>query len=102
MKQKTKREHYEKYKKLAEINHVSLKQGSVFPPKDELMKLYLQDRHLNNIPLRIFDSLYYSCRYNYPNIWPNSLAENCCMYKHLLLYEVLELEPEFVDSFMPK
>lgn len=93
MKHKTRREHYNKYKKLAEINHVSLKKSNIFPLKDELMKLYLQDKYLNNIPLYIFDGL----------LKPGlhlTLAENTCMYKHLLIYEVLGLEPEFVDSFM--
>lgn len=101
MKHKTKREFYEKYKKLAEINHVSLKKSAIFPPKDELMKLYLQDKHLNNLSLNIFDRLFIAGRMYHPKTWPVSLAENTCMYKHLLIYEILGLEPEFVDSFMP-
>lgn len=102
MKHKTKIEFYEKYKRLAEINGVSLKRSSIFPQKDELMELYLQDKHLNNISLYIFDILYSAGRRYHPKTWPVSLAENTCMYKHLLIYEILELEPEFVDSFMPE
>jgi hypothetical protein len=67
---------------------------TIFGTKEELLRKYQADKNLNNISLARFDRLYYS-------LSPTArkevrcLAENTCLYKHLIIYEVLGIEPEF-------
>lgn len=65
-----------------------------------LEKLFMEDKHLNNIPMYRIDSFY-----NYINstlraqgllrdAWHKiSLAESCCIIKHILIYHVLKVKP---------
>ena len=96
MKHQTTRQHYYKYKEMAKKLGVTLKHSefyeSYFGSKKKLLELYKEDPNLNNIPLSKFDRLHIS--HHRSGI---SLAENTCMYKHLIFYEILELEPEFID-----
>jgi len=92
---KTSRSHYEKYRDMARRADVTLLESTSFGTGEQLGRLYKADPLLNNIPLRKFDVYY---------IWtarieggPRSLSENTCMYKHLLIYEVLGYTPEFTD-----
>ena len=95
---KTTRQHYEKYRDMAKATGVTLKDCKAFGSKAQLERKFDADPLLNNIPLRKFD-VYFSwvrrSRRN-PN-GPMSLAENCCLYKHLLTYEIIGAVPEFTD-----
>lgn len=91
MKNYTTKEHYEKYQRMAKTAGVSLKDNNYFPTKERLLELYQEDQNLNSISLYRFDRLFNPCTPNFPR----TLAENVCMYKHLLIYEVLECEPVF-------
>jgi len=97
---KTTRSHYEKYKEMARDCHVTFK-NKEFPmdrTKETIIELFKRDNHLNNIPLYEFDSYFYVGKFYHGREWiPSSLAENVCMYKHLLIYEVVGAEPVFVD-----
>lgn len=99
----TTRQHYEKYQQMCKASGFSLKHTrlNVFGLEDfmDLQRRYVADRNLNNIPLRIFDGLYEIYRIYYqkrPGSARTASDYTCCM-KWLLLYEVLMLEPEFVD-----
>jgi len=94
-KHKTARAHYEKYRGMAKRTGVSLLKSTAFGTKEQLERLYKADPLLNNIPLYRFDAYFVFA----PRIdgGPVSLAENTCMYKHLLIYEVLGCVPEFVE-----
>ena len=89
----TTREHFEKYHHMAEAAHVSLASCMAFGTKQEIVELHRADPILNNIPLYRFD-VYFPYTRRLPG-GPRSLAENTCLYKHLLVYEVLGCVPEF-------
>ena len=94
MKNKTTSEHYHKYKKMKENLGVIFKEGTAFGSKEHIKQLFLEDPHLNQYPLYMFDSYFYlfrregGCR---------SLAECTCLVKHCLIYDVVGAEPEFTD-----
>lgn len=95
-KNKTTREFYDKYAKMVKDAHISLKGSKTFGTKEELFQKYKKDPHLNNIPLRKFESLYYSLLPS-ARKFVRSPAENTCLFKHLIIYEVLGMGPEFVE-----
>ena len=96
---RTTRAHHEKWEKCANERHLKITNLSLFGlrDKEDLLERYLEDpRSLNTIPLNYFDSLWRTYRlYQRPKTW--ALHEGACVYKHLLIYQVLELEPEFID-----
>jgi len=95
---KTTKEHYEKFRDMAIGAEITLKRL----PKplgysvEELRKLYIEDNNLNNIPLIELDS-FYLCLPSYTRKIITNMADNCCVYKHLLIYEVLGATPIFTD-----
>jgi len=94
MKNRTTKEHYEKFEKMAKDSGISLKH-SLYPfgyTKSHLEKLYKEDENLNNIPLAKFDGHFIRTEI------VNCLAYNCCLFKHLLTYEILGCEPEFIQN----
>lgn len=99
IKHKTTREHYEKYQAMKIRLGVSYDGSTLFGSKKHLIELYKEDPLLNNISLYRFDGMYgylrsaaiqagYKCF---------SMAENTCLAKHCLIYEVIGAEPEFTD-----
>jgi hypothetical protein len=89
-------EHNDKYDAMAKKHGVTVSERhlDLFGVKslDHLRELYEEDEHLNNIPLRVFDSLWTSlvvCQK--PGRASISAAESCCMYKRLLV-QLLEKE----------
>ncbi len=90
----TTREHYEKYKAMVEHVGLCLIQSDQFSVA-KMNEAYTEDKHLNTIPLRVFDVYYHWTRTHFPAGF--SLAENCCMYKHAIIYGVLKLQPNFTD-----
>jgi len=92
---KTTKAHYEKYRDMAKRARITLLGSTSFGTKERLERLYRADPLLNNIPLYRFDRYYFRTRRI--DGGPRSLAENVCMYKHLLTYEVLECTPVFVE-----
>lgn len=111
VKHPTTRSHYEKYENLrknmgVKLDADSLRMFDLFEPTvDWLAVLYVYDDGLlNRIPLKVFDGFYYIMRGRLKaslreTKWAESvgysLAENTCLYKHCLIYQVLGLEPEF-------
>lgn len=97
MKIKTSKAHYKKYAKMAAARGLNCSGMDWRGPltKERLLKLLEEDQHLNMLPLSFLDS-YYPWHRNKPG-GPFSLAENCCMYKHALIYGVAECEPEFEE-----
>ena len=94
----TTKEHYEKFRDMAEKAGITLKRLSkpLGYSVEELRKLYIEDNNLNNIQLVELDS-FYLCLPSHTRKIITNLADNCCVYKHLLIYEVLEVVPVFTD-----
>lgn len=87
---RTTQEHYDKYARLSE--HVPTGLAPYSKDVEKLRELFLADEHLNNIPLRNFDAMVYSVRqYAGKGL---SIAESCCILKHILIYRVLGAEFE--------
>lgn len=99
MKHKTTRDHYEKWEQFAKDRHIAITNLSLFglAGKEDLLERYKKDPNLNNIPLSIFDNLWITYRcFCRPKTW--ALYEGACVYKHLLKYQVLNLEPSFLEE----
>lgn len=101
MKNKTSKEFYDKYEKMnrqivigtlnESIARIIEKVGGI----DGLRKKYEEDKNLNNIKMSCFDCYYPGVRKILVEENPCfSLAENVCLYKHVLIYDVLKMEPE--------
>ena len=90
---------YNKYRDMAEKAGISFSRNDKYfgYTKQELLALYIKDNYLNNIPLESFDSMYRVLPHYTRKIITN-LAENTCVWKHLLIYEVLGIAPIFVDK----
>ena len=86
---KASKSHYEKYRDMAKSAGVSFKRDKkpMGYTRDELIELYKKDQHLNNIPLRKFDAM--TNMLNAYHVVKRTLAEGVCLYKHLLIYEVI-------------
>lgn len=102
---RTTHQHYEKYQAMLENLHINLIGSKCFPSKDRLVELFILDPALNNILLKKFDGFYPSLRMyqrdKVKEFGPHSLAENTCLYKHALIYQVIGAEPEFTDNECP-
>ena len=96
---KTTEEHYNKFRDMASKAGITFKNSTLYMgfTKEQLLKLYMEDNLLNNIPLQDFDCLYLFLPLHTKRIITN-LLYNVCVYKHLLIYEVLEATPIFVES----
>lgn len=90
--------HYEKYAALSK--NVPTSYAPNHSNVELLREAYLKDNHLNNIPLHWFDQRYEAVR-SIPQdketikkylVGGLSLAENCCILKHILIYRVLGCE----------
>jgi hypothetical protein len=101
MKHETTRAHYEKYRSLAVLLGVRLDpaKGVGVYTTEELRAMYRADPALNQMTLRWFDFNYSTLRMNPKCPRTFSLAENVCLYKHLIIYQLLEAKPEFTDSY---
>ena len=97
MKHKTTEEHFLKYAALAKQAGVALKGGTI-EKEFNLEAIYKKDKALNDSRLNQYIEGFYPVgRWMHPQVWPRSDAENTCMYKHLILYELLKLEPVFCE-----
>ena len=96
---KTTKEHYEKFRDMSQRAEITLKRLSkpLGYSVEELRNLYIEDNNLNNIPLIELDS-FYLCLPSYTRKVITNMADNCCVYKHLLIYEVLGVVPVFTDT----
>lgn len=101
---KTSAEHWLKYHNMARILGVTLDADDLrlFRVKDarHLGVRFDEDEWLNNIPLRYFDGFYPGLvAYNRGTIREHfgslSMAECTSLYKHLLIFEVLGVTPEW-------
>jgi hypothetical protein len=98
MKNKTTKEHYDKYQALAQRLGVKFDADTLrffgVASVEKLRELFQADPLLNNIPLRRFDN--WTESFNLYNRGARlTLAEGCCLAKHCLIYQVLGVEPEF-------
>lgn len=94
---KTSKAHYDKYRDLAQRLGIKFNAESprIFGVSiEKLRELFEADPLLNNIPLRRFDNWTETVKFYNRNA-RLSLAEGCCLAKHLLIYQVLGIEPEF-------
>ena len=75
------KEHYDKYEALCNKYGVKWISPSLVDSVAELKRLYDEDPHLNNIPLKRWDALA-NCFLRYNKRTGLSLAEAVCMQKH--------------------
>lgn len=107
MKHRTTKEHYEKYRDMATAAGVSLDTDGFMGFRHEpcesercgecWMCMYMINKHLNFVPLKEWDAIvrsYWACQ---GRGIIGSLGDGVCVYKHLVLYQILELEPEFAE-----
>ena len=96
---KTTEEHYNKFRDMTNKAGITFKNSKYYMgfTKDQLLELYNKDNLLNNIPLRDFDCIYMFLPMYVKRIITN-LADNTCVHKHLLIYEVLGATPLFVEN----
>lgn len=108
--QLTTKEHFNKYKDFLKgvntADKLRLVKG-LYSCEEELQKLYNKDVHLNNIPMKLIDDKFKEVM---QVIKPNkreengkiylsmSLAESCCILKHILIYTILEIKPVFEED----
>jgi len=95
---KTSRGHYEKFGEmmLACINLEVPFEKFAGTDKERLIDLFRADPLLNQFSLKVFDLSYPFNRRIKGG--PKCLADNCCMLKHWLIYEVIGAEPDFEDE----
>ena len=95
LKNKTTREHFEKYKNLKLLIGVSFRDCDSFGTKEELTELFKEDPNLNQISLHRFEAFqpFYNKR-----LHPVTLSECVCLIKYCLIYEIIGAEPEFVGE----
>ena len=97
MKHITTKEHYDKCENLVRKSGMSLKNWRNFfgLTKEELLEAYNKNKAFNKIiPLQKFDNLFYMNKSN----TIRTLSDNVCTLKHLLVFEILEAEPEFITE----
>lgn len=75
------KEHYDKYEALCNKYGVKWTSPLLVSSVDVLKRLYDEDPHLNNIPLRLWDFLA-NCFLSHNKRAKLSLAEAVCMQKH--------------------
>lgn len=75
------KEHYNKYEALCNKYGVKWRSPILVDSVDELKRLYDEDQHLNNIPLKRWDKLA-NCFLLFNKRTGLSLAEVVCMQKH--------------------
>ena len=93
----TAKQHYEKYNALAAELGVTLKHlaESTFLgyTVGQLRVAFSQDPYLNNIPLRTWDNMAYA--FLATGGRGLSLGEVVCLYKHLVIYDLIGATPDF-------
>ena len=98
MKHKTTRAHYEKYKQMLEDAHIKLDNYFLGYDKEYIAEMYNTDPALNTIPLHEWDIIVFSYWAYQGRKIIKTLAEGVCTYKHAVVYQLLEAEPEFTDG----
>lgn len=96
---RTTEEHFNKFRDISIKAGISFKNSTLYMgfTKDGLLKLYMEDNLLNNIPLQDFDCIYLFLPLHVKRIITNP-SYNVNVYKHLLIYEVLGAIPIFVEN----
>ena len=100
----TTKTHYEEYEARAQKIGVRLLIPFMPTDKEELAQAFKKDIHLNNIPLKHWDTYNSAIRTMALNAMPEkrkagwSLADTCCLLKHVAIYHVLGEKPEFVST----
>ena len=87
MTNKTTKSHYEKYEDI--VQKYRLSSYRVNYSKSELLKAYNLDKYLNSIPLKNWDNTTFGLNIK------GSLAEKVCTLKHIAIYHILKLKPQF-------
>lgn len=99
MKTITTEEHYLKFHKLLngiDKNFYLDLVKNLYENLEELKEKFLKDKHLNNINMKKIDNNFYYVRSLFiKNKTSWSLADGCCLQKHILIYEVLKVKPIF-------
>jgi len=77
--------HADKFRAMAKEKHIAITNLSLFGLRGEehLRELLREDKHLNNIPLRLFDGLTGAFNSMHP-VMRMSLSEGTYIYKQLL------------------
>jgi hypothetical protein len=100
-KNRTTRQHYEKYKALAEragvsMNNQIFRVGCALGTAASIRGMYDKHKDFREIPLNWFHAYLPTIKRNLPGE-SVSLADNYCILVHFLIYDVVGAEPEFTD-----
>ena len=90
----TTEDHYRKYAELAELTAFTPTSHHPMGEYEYLLEKYLEDHLLNNIPLKEWDSWGAWLQCSTKRL---SIAELCCLGKHLVTYRVLGAIPIFYE-----
>lgn len=94
----TTKQHYEKYHQLTTQLGIKFPNALLFKlTNQKLQEKYQQDKNLNNIPLKMLDSYASLLQARFLN--KLSLAEGVCLIKHCLIYQVLNAQPEWKETY---
>ena len=90
----TTEDHYRKYAELASFTGYATTTYCPVGEYEYLLEKYLEDRLLNNIPLKVWDNWGIWLRLRTKRL---SMAELCCLGKHLVIYRILGAIPIFYE-----
>lgn len=88
----TTKEHYEKYARLAEVMGIDASNYVPVGEYDKVLQEYLEDQHLNGIPLKTWDRWGLSI---YGRTNRMSISELVSLCKHVTIYQFLGANPVF-------
>lgn len=97
MNKTTSLDHFNKFKDLAKeagLSYVNIQYVFGYD-KSYFLRKFEADHNLNNIPLSFWDSLGISATVYNPRLRSLSLCEKVCLFKHLVIYQMLEVTPIF-------
>lgn len=96
---KTSKDHFNKYRVLAESERICWRNVKfVFgKDKEQVRELFLKDNNLNNIPLSHWDMIGANLSAYNKTVRYMSMSERVCFLKHLVIYDFLDIKPEFID-----
>ena len=91
----TTKEHYKTFKLMSKKIGLDLSGEKTILgfSKNQIIEKFKQDEHLNNIPLKVFDSWSNQLRYSFNRSGqPYSISNGVCCIKHQIIYNFIGAE----------
>ena len=100
MKNKTTKDHFEKYANLSKLLGVGANGSKYLGQSRQFWRAnYLKDQNLNSVPLSFFDAHFINKTWLDENEVSHglTLSDSVCLHKHVIIYQVLKCEPDFKE-----